>query len=325
MKTHIRRAACAAACSLLALPAAAAAHGRTAIRPTAIQRVSGHPHAAGSASRRGIPELARRLHLSVGHAASTTSHFNYPLGLATNAAGDVFVANYGSSEINEITPTYAVPKTFKITQGLSGPISLATDAAGDIYAGNVNGGVQEYSASGSPIGQVTANAGDPSSIAADQFGDLYIAGAGALAIDDPSGSSLYSSVQTARSTTLVALGGAYVWSIQDGGASFGNGSVALRDGSLQFLEPSLPFTDPVGAACSASDTCWITDGSKSVTAVAYDPVTDVFSSSGPISLPYVPAGIAYDAVHQRLYIADPVGEAVHVYNAKTLALIRTIT
>jgi hypothetical protein len=61
----------------------------------------------------------------------------------------VFVANYGGSDINEITPTCAVSKKFKITQAIDGPISLATDSSGNIYAGSIEGGVEEHSASGS--------------------------------------------------------------------------------------------------------------------------------------------------------------------------------
>ncbi|MBV9103453.1 MAG: hypothetical protein JO060_07660, partial [Candidatus Eremiobacteraeota bacterium] len=43
------------------------------------------------------------------------------------------------------------------------------------------------------------------------------------------------------------------------------------------------------------------------------------------SLGYQPAGVAYDSLHKRVFVADPVNNTVHVYNPQTLALEKTIT
>src|SRR5439155_871834 len=63
-----------------------------------------------------------------------TNGLNLPRGLAFDAAGNLYVANYGDNTIEKFTPG-GVGSVFAST-GLSSPIGLAFDAAGNLYAAN---------------------------------------------------------------------------------------------------------------------------------------------------------------------------------------------
>ena len=57
-----------------------------------------------------------------------------PAGLAFDAAGNLYVANYGNNTISKVTPAGAV-STF-VSSGLNDPAGLAFDAAGNLYVAN---------------------------------------------------------------------------------------------------------------------------------------------------------------------------------------------
>ena len=61
------------------------------------------------------------------------SGFNGPVGLAFDAAGNLYVANYGNSTVSEVTPAGLV-STF--ASGFEQPYGLAFDAAGNLYVAN---------------------------------------------------------------------------------------------------------------------------------------------------------------------------------------------
>ena len=119
MKTLVKKALCAGVCSLLTVPAAAGAHARIPRTPLA-------RHALGQATPRhpesSITEVLGRLHHSA--TASATAHFNAPDAVATDAAGDVYVANEGGNDIEKINTGLTVVKSFKITKDTTAPISL---------------------------------------------------------------------------------------------------------------------------------------------------------------------------------------------------------
>jgi sugar lactone lactonase YvrE len=317
MKTLIKKALCVGMCSLLTMPAAAGAHARIPCTPLT-------RHALGQATprhpERSITAILGRLHHSATASASATAHFNAPDAVATDAAGDVYVANEGGNDIEKINAGLTVVKSFKI-KDTNAPISLAVDSAGNIYAGSGAGGVEEFTPAGAPEQSITANASDPDSLAVDQFDDLYIAGPNGLAIDGPDGVSIWSSIDTSTSQIdSVAIGGATVHAFYGQNQAAGNGSVALRDGSLQYVRGPYASQDLIGSACAANGTCWLASAQDRTLTLDTGG-----SSAGQASVSYVPTGVAYDGLHNRVFVADPQNNAVHVYNSKTLALIKTIS
>jgi hypothetical protein len=98
------------------------------------------------------------------------SGLNYPVGIAFNAAGDLFVANGNLSDtITEITPTGS-ESTF--ASGLNQPTNLAFDKAGDLFvadqgAYNENGDITEIAANGT-TSVFSSSLGKPFTLAFDE-------------------------------------------------------------------------------------------------------------------------------------------------------------
>jgi len=133
----------------------------------------------------------------------TAASFNSPLGIAVDAAGNVYVADSYNYKIRKITPqgvvsTLAGSGSFGSTDGVGRnasfkqPTEIAVDAAGNVYvADTYNHKIRKIT----PAGVVSSLAGNgkqgridavgalasfnqPSGICVDQFGNVYIADAG---------------------------------------------------------------------------------------------------------------------------------------------------
>ena len=68
-----------------------------------------------------------------GVVSSFASGFDDPVGLAFDAAGNLYVANLLDNTVSEVTPA-GVVSTF--AAGFSGPAGLAFDSAGNLYVAN---------------------------------------------------------------------------------------------------------------------------------------------------------------------------------------------
>ena len=122
---------------------------------------------------------------------------DFPLGMAFNAAGDLWVANHANNTVAEFTPaqlaatgspTPAVTLNVAGTS-LDGLAGLAFDPAGDLWlTSNLNKTVAEFTpgqlaATGSPTPAITLSVtgngqNQPASLAFDAAGDLWVAAPG---------------------------------------------------------------------------------------------------------------------------------------------------
>lgn len=128
--------------------------------------------------------------------------FNGPAGLAVDATGNVYVADFGNNLIRQITPagvvtTLAGSATAGSVNGVgtaasfSGPRGIAVDASGNVYVADANnnmireivpGGIVSTFAGTGAAGNVSsaANASTfyyPSGVAVDASGNVYVADA----------------------------------------------------------------------------------------------------------------------------------------------------
>jgi DNA-binding beta-propeller fold protein YncE len=312
--TTLLRASLAVALFLpLAHPASAAQETAAPLSPGARLAQLHRTYVSPSATLHRL--LARaRIH----DAAKKAKHFQFPYGLAADPAGNVFVTNYNANSLATISPAFKITENV-ISQGLNSPVSVAVGPNEALYVGNIGGGgyVERYAGS-TPQQSITSYAPEPYSIAVDQFDDLYVVDAAGIAVDDENGNALYGPGYSGYGVVSLALGNGAAYAFTNGNYLAGSGSVFLRSDGLQEIVGPTGSTDPIAATCGDND-CWYSDPSSDTISINNG------SSVNSVPVPYQPVGIAYDQVHNRLYVADPANNAVHVYNAQSLALERTLT
>jgi len=135
---------------------------------------------------------------------ATAASLNGPAGVAVDAAGNLYIADYSNNRIRKVTPggtittvagngvrQYSGDGGPATAASLSSPSGVAVDAAGNLYIadnGNIRirkvtpggtittvagNGVQGYSGDGGPATSAALNG--PNSVVADAAGNLYIA------------------------------------------------------------------------------------------------------------------------------------------------------
>src|SRR5436309_631518 len=126
-----------------------------------------------------------------GSQGSGNGQFNYPYGVATDAAGNVYVADNGNHRIQKFTDA----GTYLTQWGSLGsgdgqfyaPWGVATNAAGDVYvADRGNACIQKFTGTGTYLtrwgslgnGDGQFNAFGPSGVATDATGNVYVSDSG---------------------------------------------------------------------------------------------------------------------------------------------------
>lgn len=240
----------------------------------------------------------------------TVASFNYPVGVAADASGNVYVADFGSQKIRKISPAGVV--TTLAGSGAVGdvdgtgtaasfysPHGIAVDALGNVYvAERDNNKIRKIT----PAGVVTTLAGSgfqgstdangvaatfnqPHGIAVDAAGNVYVA--------DRSNQKIRKIIPNGDVTTLAGSGIA--------GAADGQGTAAT-------------FSEPVSIAVDGSGNLYVADNSNHkvrkitasglVTTLAGSGAmgdTDGVGAAASFSHLY---GVAVDAIPGYVYVAD---------------------
>jgi len=108
---------------------------------------------------------------------SITTGIDYPVGLAVDKSGTLYVANIDNNTIT-IYPAGASSPSLTITQGLSDPYGIAVDSSGDIFASNLGTDqVLGYKAGAtSPFETINfSSLGQPVGVAVDGENNIWVA------------------------------------------------------------------------------------------------------------------------------------------------------
>ncbi len=214
---------------------------------------------------------------------AAAAELNDPIGVAADGQGDLFIADAGNSVIREVTP---------------GPDGLLSDGTITTIAGNGIGGY--LGDGGAPT---AAELADPTALALDKNGDLFIADSGNNVVREvtPGPDSLLSDGTITTVAGNSGLGGQYG---ADGGhptdaalnfpagiAVDGNGDLFIADSGNNVVREATPGPDGL-----------FSDGTIATVAGSYGLASDDGTSPTDAALSG-PSGVAVDAAGD-LFIAD---------------------
>jgi len=260
-------------------------------------------------------------------AADSIASFNGPTGVAVDASGNIYVADYGNNEIRKISTTGVVSTLAgNGTQGsingagntatFNGPTSVAVDQSGNIYvADDNNNQIRKITSAGlvsTLAGSDSTGAVDgigaaayffgPSGVACDAQGNVYVADAG---------NNLIRMVTPAGSTSTIA----------------GNINAGATNGALL----SSSFNNPTGIALDRSGNIYVADmlnnlirkiSGNQVTTFAGSDTSASINGQGTAAGFYFPNSIATDAsgnVYVTEYVSDLIRKIDPSGNVTTFA------
>lgn len=246
--------------------------------------------------------------------ADSIASFNGPTGVAVDATGNIYVADYGNNEIRKISSAGIVSTLagsgmqgslngIGNTASFNGPTSLALDPSGNIYvADDNNNQIRKIT----PDGLVSTLAGSdstglvngigagayffgPSGVACDAQGNAYVADAG---------NNVIRMITPAGTVTSIA----------------GNGNPGANNGPLL----SATFNNPTGLALDKSGNIYVADmlnnlirkiSGGQVTTLAGGDTTASINGQGTAAGFYFPNSIAADA-SGNLYVTEYVSNLI---------------
>jgi sugar lactone lactonase YvrE len=240
----------------------------------------------------------------------TLATFNEPTGIALDAAGNIYVADYGNNLIREINTAGVVTTLagngnqgaldgLDTASSFNGPTALAVDAAGNVYVADdnnnkvrkISGGMVTTYAGSDSTGLINGPADTsaffgPTGIVADATGNVYVADAG---------NNVIRMVNTADIVSTYA----------------GSTNAAATNGALL----SASFNNPTGLAIDAAGNIYVADmldgmirkvnaASGMVTTLAGSgDTTASINGTGTGASFYFPNSIAVDA-SGNLYVTE---------------------
>ena len=193
---------------------------------------------------------------AVGGISSIGSGFMYPFGIALDTSGNMYVADYGNNAVKKVATDGIAVTT--IGSGFNAPTGVAVDAAGNVYVADRGNNTVKKIATDGTITVLGSGFSGPAGVAVDAAGNVYVADRGNNAVKKIATDGI----------TVTTLGGG--------------------------------FSDPSGVAVDAAGNVYVADrGNNAVKHIAADGVTTTALGSGFSH----PNGIAVD-VAGNVYVAD---------------------
>ena len=184
--------------------------------------------------------------------------FTIPLGLAVDAAGDLFVADYGAGAVYKIPAGNGTQ--VKICSGVL-PYGIAVDAAGDVFIADYGNMAVKKLPAGSSTPVVIASGFKPYGIAVDASGNVFVSNFEEAVEEIPVGSTTPRNLYSGFVATNVAtdgagnvyvnnlngvyqfkpVGGYYIWPFLPAGLAFNN-TTGVLSGTPTAPSPATNYT-----------------------------------------------------------------------------------
>ena len=239
----------------------------------------------------------------ISHVAATQttigSGLNSPYGVAVDASGNVYVADYNNNRVQKVTPTGTQTT---IGSGFSNPVGVAVDASGNVYVADVgNNQLEKVTTTGT---QTTIGSGFslPYGVAVDASGNVYVADCNNNQVEKitPTGTqtTIGSGFSNPVGVAVDASDNVYV-------AERGNNQVEKVTPTGTQTTIGSGFSNPVGVAVDASGTVYVADHDNN----HVEKITPTGSQTTIGSGFNHPTGVAVDA-SGTFYVADTTNNRV---------------
>jgi len=243
---------------------------------------------------------------------------NGPTGLALDSKGNLYVANFGSNQIQVYATTHKQVKNKTITQGVSGPLSIAIDSQDQLWVANYSSNIVWVYSAGRPLTNYSNGVFSPTAIAVDPAGTIYLVDAAStLNIYDP-----FFNIVNALSYDQVEPGSSALYGV----AASRTGAVAFGSNAAYSLTYA---ADVVGQSHTDYLGRIPVDGGRAIAFAGNDFYiglgngTIMKNSKSLMTLPYIPSGMAVDGVRGYVYLSNNSANSVDMYSV-TGAYIGTI-
>lgn len=246
-----------------------------------------------------VSTLAGRITAGSNDGTGSAANFNNPRSLTIDAAGNLYVADYGNGSVRKVTPAGVVTT---IATNLKSPSGIVVDAAGNLYVTETSthiiykitstGAVSTFAGTSGTRGSVdgtgtAASFWGPQGITIDAAGNLYVAD-----------SENYKIRKITPAGVVTTIAGA--------------GLVNLPDPPLNGSTSVATFTYPFGIAVDATGNIYVSDtfaymirkiSGTTVSTLAGNNVGGAANGTGAAASFNDPAGIAIDA-SANIFVAD---------------------
>ena len=276
----------------------------------------------------------------IGSADGTNSlaQFNHPYGIAVDSAGNVYVADFGNSTVRTVTSGGVVttlagsadqPGSVNVTGNearFSSPVGVAVNSAGNVYVADTdnstirevtsNGVVTTLAGSAGQSGSAdgtnsTARFNNPSGMAMDSDGNIYVADTGNFTIRKVTSGGVVTTLagsaghsgsadgtnNTARFNNPVGVavdtgGNLYVADtgnntlrkVTSGGVVTTLAGFAGQSGSADGTNGTARFTNPTGVAVDSAGNVYVADaGNKTIRRITSGGVVTTLAGSAGLS------------------------------------------
>jgi len=291
---------------------ATAAHLNITVLPFTISYASPKVYTQGIAISALAPTGGHAA--AYGYSSNSTvvgSGFKSPLGVAVDAAGNVYVADNGNNAIKVIAA--ATGTTTTIGTGINSPIGVAVDAAGNVYvANNGENTVRKIPAGNGPTVIIASGFTNIQGVAVDGQGNVYASDFAVNNVTEiPVGGgtpfSIGSGITSPAGISADAAGNVYV-------IGFDNSEVFKIAAGTRTTNPLTSYgNQPIGLAVDVSGNIFVSSPSFNqvleVTGVGLNTVTIGSGFNGPYGLAVDGAGNLYvgDSGNNAVKKISPVG------------------
>jgi DNA-binding beta-propeller fold protein YncE len=241
-----------------------------------------------------------------------------PTGLAVDAKGNLYVANFTSNQVLVYGPGHKLITTRTISAGISGPLALALDPAGNLWVANYSGNsLTGYTPTGTALRSISI--AGPTALAVDGLRNFWaVSQASTLQIFDFTLTEFRSAdvsafVPSAHTFYSIAAFGGLVAFGTDTQLSLLWENTYLTTNVMELTD----YSNRNGVACAfdASGKLWDVDQNGAV---------GPLKGATLLTLPYRPSGMAVDSVRHLFYFSNNTGNSVDVYSSTTGLFVTTI-